>query len=140
MQVSEEEVGYEILGHLIESQLNRKVNLGDYYIQLKNCSRSQIPTAPLFITCFTNLFTKNYKFTLTQLYQILLILTNEAKHQLDSPGYWSLMGLVVRQISQTIKYHILSFTNININTSSFELVDKIRTVDPTTIHGAHFDL
>jgi hypothetical protein len=50
------------------------------------------------------------------------------------------MGFVVRQISQTIKYHILSFSNININTSSFELVDKVRSVDPTTIHGAHFDL
>ena len=50
------------------------------------------------------------------------------------------MGSIVKHISQTIKYHILGFLNISINTSPFELIEKIRLVDPITINGAHFEL
>jgi hypothetical protein len=117
-----------MLTEVVESQLRRKVHLGDYYIQLKNLSRSQVKTADMLCDTFLRLFKRQFKLSLTQLYQVLLIMTNEAKDQDEPEGYWALISAITRNISQIIKHHLLARTALTTASDGLQVIERIKNL------------
>lgn len=122
-----------MLADMVESQLKRKVHLGDYYIQVKNISRSQVKTAELFCDAFSSLFKKQFKFSLTQLYQLLLIMVHEMKDQDEPKGYWLLVSAITRNISSIIRQHLLSSSALDFSTDGYEVVQRIKNLSPNVV-------
>lgn len=128
-----DEPAKEMLTDIVESQLKRKVHLGDYYIQAKNISRSQVNTADLICGAFLRLFKRQFKFSLTQLYQLLLIMAHEMKSQDEPEGYWLLVSAITRNISSIIRHHLISSSALDFATDSYELVQRVKHLSPQVL-------
>lgn len=120
--------------------MKRKVHLGDYYIQAKNISRSQVQTGDLFCDAFTRLFKRQFKLSLTQLYQLLLIMVHQVKDQEKPEGYWLLVSAITRNISSIIRHHFLSSSALDFQLDGYEIVQRVKNLSAQVVEGAHFEL
>lgn len=60
------------------------------------------------------------------------------REQEEPEGYWPLMAEINRNIAVTIKYHLLTYTNITLETNGLELMEKIKALDATILNGTQF--